>query len=201
MTALVPRRYQHELFEQCLQRNTIICADTGVGKTLVACMLMRHLASLPSKPSGRLFAFLVPTVALVDQQSATVESQLPLRVVKFSSAQGIDFWQPDQWLQEIKKADVMVLTPAVLLKMLEHGYIAISQLDLVIFDEAHHARKNHPYKSILETYHREKLRSPTLQLPRIMGMTASPIFSARNAQIDIKCVCLSYFPNHHGGAE
>jgi endoribonuclease Dicer len=47
----------------------------------------------------------------------------------------------------------------------------------MIFDECHHARKNHPYNGIM----REYFRAPSNARPKIFGMTASPIWNPRDA--------------------
>lgn len=46
----------------------------------------------------------------------------------------------------------------------------------MIFDECHHARKNHPYNGIL----REYFHNPSHLRPKIFGMTASPIWNIRD---------------------
>lgn len=57
------------------------------------------------------------------------------------------------------------------------------QISLLILDECHHAMKNHPYAKIMKDhYHRVRLDSPTSELPRVLGMTASPIFNPKNPQ-------------------
>jgi endoribonuclease Dicer len=47
----------------------------------------------------------------------------------------------------------------------------------MIFDECHHARKNHPYNGILREYF--QLNSSDKR-PKIFGMTASPIWNVKN---------------------
>jgi len=47
----------------------------------------------------------------------------------------------------------------------------------MIFDECHHARKNHPYNGILREYFQLK---PSDKRPKIFGMTASPIWNVKN---------------------
>ena len=51
----------------------------------------------------------------------------------------------------------------------------------MIFDECHHARKNHPYNGILREYFHVE---PSLR-PKIFGMTASPVWSTKNPQHSI----------------
>lgn len=70
--------------------------------------------------------------------------------------------------------DCLVLTAQLLLDSLAHGFIDMTQIALLVFDEAHHAKSNHPFASILrDFYHRTE---PTLR-PKILGLTASPLDS------------------------
>jgi len=46
----------------------------------------------------------------------------------------------------------------------------------MVFDECHHARKNHPYNGIL----REYFQQPVESRPKIFGMTASPIWNVKD---------------------
>lgn len=45
---------------------------------------------------------------------------------------------------------------------------------MVVFDEAHHCVKKHPYKQILQTVKQNYNGHPSSSLPRILGLTASP---------------------------
>lgn len=204
MTLHTPRKYQEELLEHAKARNTIICADTGTGKTLVSAALIRHcaveLATQTNLAGGtqptpkRLFCFLVPTVSLVQQQSVYLEHQLALRVRCFSSEQKIDFWKPEQWRRTVDESDLMVLTPAALLMMLEHGYVSIIEIELIVFDEVHHTKGDHPYRKIMDFYHRQKEQDASKPLPRILGMTASPIHRAADPKAAIRCVDSPFVP-------
>lgn len=41
--------------------------------------------------------------------------------------------------------------------------------------------KNHPYARLMKDhYHRIRLESPGLPLPRLLGLTASPIYNPKN---------------------
>jgi ERCC4-related helicase len=60
----------------------------------------------------------------------------------------------------------------ILLSLLRHAQLSISDIDLIIFDECHHCVGNHPYAVIMnEFYH----PAPSYTRPRIFGMTASPL--------------------------
>jgi endoribonuclease Dicer len=47
-----------------------------------------------------------------------------------------------------------------------------------VFDECHHARKNHPYNGIMREYFQ---LDPPSRRPKVFGMTASPIWNLKDA--------------------
>ena len=73
---------------------------------------------------------------------------------------------------------MLVLTAQLLLDALSHGFIAMPQISLLVFDEGHHAKANHPFAAILRWHY---ARAPIEQRPKVLGMTASPIDSAKAA--------------------
>lgn len=52
----------------------------------------------------------------------------------------------------------------------------MEQINLLIFDEAHHTKKNHPYARIIKDFY-ASLEEKEQRRPRILGMTASPVDS------------------------
>ena len=83
----------------------------------------------------------------------------------------------------------MVSTPQVLLDAMRHGYVDLGKhINLLIFDEAHHAADKHPYNLIMkEFYFRLPLRNTETSplppandvsqvRPMVLGLTASPSF-------------------------
>ncbi|XP_051121429.1 endoribonuclease Dicer homolog 2 isoform X2 [Andrographis paniculata] len=169
------RSYQLEALEKALEQNTVVFFETGTGKTLIAIMLLRSYAHLLRKPSPHIAVFLVPTVVLVTQQGEAVSVHTDLRVGHYYGELGVDFWNAAMWKHEVDQHEVLVMTPQILLNALRHKFLGLEQIKVLIFDECHNARGKHPYACIMtEFYHRE-LASSTPQLPRIFGMTASPI--------------------------
>ncbi|XP_039131654.1 endoribonuclease Dicer homolog 4-like isoform X2 [Dioscorea cayenensis subsp. rotundata] len=68
---------------------------------------------------------------------------------------------------------VLVMTPQILLHSLQHCFIRMEHIVLLIFDECHHAQaqSRHPYAQIMKEFY----KTNTPKVPRIFGMTASPI--------------------------
>ncbi|KAK4487898.1 hypothetical protein RD792_003636 [Penstemon davidsonii] len=180
-----PRSYQLEALEKALKQNTIVFFETGTGKTLIAIMLLKSNAHLLRNPSPYIAVFLVPTVVLVTQQGEAVAMHTDLKVGKYYGELGVDFWDATTWEREKNEHEVLVMTPQILLDALRKMYIRLDQIKVLIFDECHKARGKHPYACIMtEIYHRQ-LASNNTPLPRIFGMTASPINAkASNSSAD-----------------
>lgn len=71
---------------------------------------------------------------------------------------------------------IIVCTADILLHCLHHSFVKMTQINLLIFDEAHHTKKNHPYARIMKDFY-APMEKASLRRPRILGMTASPIDS------------------------
>ena len=126
--------------------------------------------------------FLVNLVPLVHQQASVIASNTSLRVGKLygelkdeilDSKSSVDTWRLPEWDTLMDAHDVIVATAQCLLDALIHGYIHMSEINLIVFDEVHHAIKSHPYARIMLYY---RLVDAPLH-PKILGMTASPLFS------------------------
>ncbi|KAK8042544.1 dicer-like protein 1 protein [Apiospora phragmitis] len=175
-----PREYQVELFERAKERNTIAVLSTGSGKTAIAALLLRHTIEqeIIDRDSGqppRISFFLVDKVSLVAQQSAFLRINLDYSVGDVSGEQlGSSGTKRDYCQKVLLSKEVVVCTAAILLDCLHHSYLKIDQINLLIFDEAHHAKKNHPYSVIIKDFYADAEKHNT-QRPRIFGMTASPI--------------------------
>uniref|UniRef100_J3LQI0 Uncharacterized protein n=2 Tax=Oryza brachyantha TaxID=4533 RepID=J3LQI0_ORYBR len=142
-------------------------------------MLLRAFAHRVRRPASRRYAvFLVPTVVLVGQQARVVEAHTDLVVKQFYGDMGVDFWDAATWRSALEDAEVLVMTPQILLDNLRHSFFRLQDIVLLIFDECHHAKGNSPYACIFkEFYHPQLISSPADPLPRIFGMSASLIYS------------------------
>ncbi|KAE8149317.1 ATP-dependent helicase dcl1 [Aspergillus avenaceus] len=174
---LDPREYQVELFERAKSQNTIAVLDTGSGKTLIAVLLLKHVIELElidraeGKPPRTSF-FLVDSVTLAYQQAAVLRNNIDQNVAHFFGAMGTDLWNKQIWEMHLSDNMIIVCTAEILNQCLLNSHIRMDQINLLIFDEAHHTKKDHPYARIIrESY----LKADLSRRPRIFGMTASPI--------------------------
>ncbi|EFX03018.1 rnase3 domain containing protein [Grosmannia clavigera kw1407] len=178
-----PRDYQVELFEKAKQKNVIAVLDTGSGKTLIAALLLRHMIDkeLEDRSQGkpaRLSFFLVDKVALVFQQHAVLECNLSHSVAKFSGDKVDLRWTSKSFWDDVLRDNMaIVCTADILLKCLHHSYVCMEQINLLIFDEAHHTKKNHAYARIIKDFYAHECPS---NRPKIFGMTASPVDARTN---------------------
>lgn len=180
-----PRDYQLELFQRAKEQNTIAVLDTGSGKTLIAVLLLRHtieqeLQDREDGKSPRISFFLVPSVPLVFQQFAVLERNLDYPVDRLCGAMMSDKWSKQVWEERFAKSHVIVCTPDVLKQCLNCSFISMRQINLLIFDEAHHAKKGHAYAQIIKDFYLPDSKGPSR--PRIFGMTASPV----DAKVDVR---------------
>ncbi|KAB2077248.1 hypothetical protein ES319_A06G088000v1 [Gossypium barbadense] len=168
-----PRGYQLQVYEVAKRRNIIAVLDTGVGKTMIAVMLIKDFGqAIESTESKKLIIFLAPTVHLVNQQFEYIKDHTGLEVEQYYGAKGVDEWTLDCWEKETKEHDVLVMTPQILLDALRKAFLSLDMVSLMIIDECHRATGNHPYAKIMkEFYHKSNNK------PKIFGMTASPVVS------------------------
>lgn len=106
---LLPRRYQEEIFTRAQERNVIAALDTGSGKTYISTLLIKWIATV-NAGRGKIIVFLVPKVALVEQQGDFIAKETTLSVSKCYGATAIDLADRRSWKKEIEEHDVLVMT-------------------------------------------------------------------------------------------
>jgi endoribonuclease Dicer len=173
-----PRDYQTELFERAKKENIIAVLDTGSGKTLIAALLMRYIAwkELEDRANGKqakMSFFLVTSVHLVRQQQLMLANNLPEAPKALHGGGKDDLWKKVEWDKLKAQNKAIVCTAEVLNQCLMHSFVKIEEINLLIFDEAHHTKKGHPYARIIKDYYLEQ--SEPSHRPKIFGMTASPV--------------------------
>jgi hypothetical protein len=175
--AVDPRSYQTALLEIAKRQNSIVHLGTGSGKTLIALLLIKEYAA--GFAEGKQTVFLVPSVALAVQQSATLRSNLPYRVGKAHASTV----KSEDARRELAQCDVLVATHGACLDLLNHygDLFQVRNWNLLILDECHNCTGRSPYATIMENFY---FRTPLEDRPRVLGLTASPLINVRKNHSD-----------------
>ena len=89
----------------------------------------------------------------------------------------------------LKNARIVLSTHQVLLDALSHGFVGMQRLALLVFDEAHHCTRRHAANQIMQHFYLPLARRGLhAQLPRILGLTASPVTRGRVSLDELRYV-------------
>jgi len=160
------RAYQLNITESSKDRSSLVVIPTGMGKTIIAVLIMAYKMEEYKEQPGKKLLFLAPTKPLADQHLKFIKEFMVVdeeRVVLFtglvSPAQREKLWSQN---------DIIVATPQVIQNDLISRTIDLKDVVLLITDEAHRAVGDYAYVYIARKYHEQ---SPHYQL---LGITASP---------------------------
>jgi Fanconi anemia group M protein len=163
MIDLQPRDYQKAIFETTKKGNTLVVLPTGLGKTLIALMLT---IERQERCPGTKALILAPTRPLVEQHLESFKKRLPelfADVQMFTGSVNASarkkIWQT---------ADIILSTPQCIANDLDHRLYDLSNVSLLVIDEAHRCLKNYDYTKVVK-YYKDQSEN---QL--ILGLTASP---------------------------
>jgi Fanconi anemia group M protein len=175
------RQYQHEITATAIQHNTLVSLPTGLGKTLIASVVMYNFYRW--FPTGKVI-FLAPTLPLVNQQVEACyrimgipASDTAVLTGKLSREKRMEHWMSRR---------VFYCTPQTLQNDLvetdstigggdDGGTVATeipsafaSQVVCLILDEAHKATGDYAYVKVIE-----QLEAASAKF-RIVGLSATP---------------------------
>ena len=164
-----PFKFQLSLAQKgCDRKNNIICVRTGGGKTLIASIVCKYWRTKFESQHKQLHAaFVVPTKYLAEQQCRMFE-----KAFDRSELQDVNENDKEAKIAEyFRTKSVVFLTAQKLLNTLKSSMLKLFDIDLLIFDEAHHTNDNHPYNEIMSVYFNEK--HDKQGSPLVLGLTAS----------------------------
>ncbi|MCK5108144.1 MAG: DEAD/DEAH box helicase [Methanosarcinales archaeon] len=154
------RLYQLALASSALKESCLCVLPTGLGKTIVALMV---IAARFTDHGGKALV-LSPTKPLVEQHSDFFGHALPgCAVATFTGS-----IPPEKRAEIWKNSQVIVSTPQVIENDLRARRIDLSGVVHITFDEAHRASGKYAYVYIAERYFKDA------ESPLVLGITASP---------------------------
>jgi Fanconi anemia group M protein len=164
--AIVKRNYQETIFEVCKDVNSLIVLPTGLGKTVIAVMIVAH--RLLVCPTSKV-VFLAPTKPLLKQHKETFLHVLDMEYSEIRLLTGEE--TPKQRVALWLEGKVIFATPQAIVSDLRKHRYGLGKVSLVVFDEAHRAIGKYPYVEIAREYFRQA------EAPQVVGLTASPGWS------------------------
>ncbi|MEM3363950.1 MAG: helicase-related protein [Candidatus Micrarchaeia archaeon] len=149
-----PRKYQKEIAESALRHgNTLVVLPTGMGKTLIAVLVIER------KVQEGAVLFLAPTKPLVSQHLKTIRDLLPgVDAIAITGEMGKNA-RKELW----KSHDIIVATPQTVESDLD--IIDKGRFSLLVIDEVHKAIGKYAYTEVAQEFRPYAM---------ILGLTASP---------------------------
>ena len=175
------REYQIKIAESVIKKNTLLVLPTGLGKTIIALLLI--IEKLKNDKSGKIL-FLAPTKPLVNQHLTFIHKFLTINEEQSTIFTGEVPPNKRKKLWDEKR--IIISTPQVIENDIITKRVKLDNVSLIIFDEAHHAMGKYAYVFINELYQKQNRNS------HVLAMTASP----GNDLEKITEVCLNLSINH-----
>jgi Fanconi anemia group M protein len=158
-----PREYQKAIVEVAKDHNTLAVLPTGIGKTLIALMLtVERIKKFP----GQKVLILAPTRPLVEQHLESFKKNLPSLFAQIDIFTGSV--EAQKRMKIWQQGEIIFSTPQCIANDVKKGLYNLSNVSLLVIDEAHRCLKNYDYNLVAQSYKNQGINQ------RILGLTASP---------------------------
>src|SRR3989338_1329249 len=158
-----PRDYQEKIFQTCAKKNCLVVLPTGLGKTLIALMLtVKRMTEFP----GEKVLFLAPTKPLVEQHFNYFKKHLTELFGEMNMFTGSI--SAEKRKKSWDSSDIIFSTPQCIGNDLKKNLYNLSDVCLLVEDEAHKILGFYDYVYVAKKYNMQSKN------PRILGLTASP---------------------------
>ncbi|PRW60577.1 Fanconi anemia group M isoform X3 [Chlorella sorokiniana] len=159
------REYQLACIQTALLTNTLVCLPTGLGKTLIAAVVMHNFARW--FPEGKV-VFVAPTKPLVAQQVDACHSFMGMSKAGFCELTGSinPEARKELWQGGIKR--VFFCTPQTYWNDVKRGICPYDQVVCLVVDECHRATGNS--EIVRAVTHMREARCKF----RVLGLSATP---------------------------
>ena len=186
------REYQTECVEAALARNRLVVLPTNSGKTVIAAECIRRTLVAENVEEGevprRKAVFLAPNASLAIQQYRVLlrhidelrdePSSDPVWRIGLVVGQADSRDEPTvDKRRAFAECQCVVITPFLLLEALIHARVAMADIALLVFDEAHRLRGEHDYRTIMKFFYR-----PSAVRPRVLGLSAAPVEKGESSE-------------------
>lgn len=158
------RKYQSTIAEKCINKNSLVVLPTGLGKTIIAVLVASKTLDL--FPSENKIIVLAPTRPLINQHYETFHKFLKKPEESFCILTGKV--APEKRTQLFMENQFLFYTPQTLRNDLVNQKYDLTNVSLIIFDEAHHSTGDYPYTLIGDKYIDQNPDGT------ILALTASP---------------------------
>ena len=163
LRGLEPREYQKNIAETASKSNTLVVLPTGMGKTLIAVLVV--INRLNKYPDSKIL-ILSPTRPLSAQHRKSLEQYTSIDPEEIILLTGKI--KPEDRVKLYETAKVIIATPQTIENDLKNERINLKNFSFVVFDEAHRAVKEYSYPYVAKRYLLQAAN------PLILGLTASP---------------------------
>ncbi|CAI5764915.1 Fanconi anemia group M protein isoform X1 [Podarcis lilfordi] len=175
------RGYQARAARAALFQNTLLCLPTGLGKTLVAAVVLGNFYRW--FPGGKAL-FLAPTKPLVAQQRDACAALMAIPARHMAALTGGTQVADRKEIWQNKR--VFFLTPQIMANDLSRGVCPAVKIKCLVIDEAHRALGNHAYCQVVK-----ELCKYTRQF-RILALSATPGSDTKAVQQVISNLLISH---------
>ncbi|MHA1149354.1 MAG: DEAD/DEAH box helicase [Promethearchaeota archaeon] len=165
------REYQLEIVSQCVGKNSLVVLPTGLGKTIIALFIAAK--TLERYPKGCKIIIMAPTRPLISQHYQSFRKYLIIPSDSFKILTGKILPEKREFL--FKENQVLFYTPQTLRNDIVNKKYELSEVALIIFDEAHHASGDYPYGLIADMYMDHNPDGTILALTASPGATKKKI--------------------------
>ncbi len=153
--SILAKDFQLNIASSAIESSTLVVLPTGMGKTIIAIMVA---AEVLLNDEGKVL-MVSPTRPLTEQHFHSFEKFLQIEeMVMFSGSM-----KPSKRVEEWKKARIVFSTPQTINNDLQKERYDLSNVSLLIVDEAHRSVGDYAYTGILSHYDRH-----------VLALTASP---------------------------
>ncbi|CAD7704868.1 unnamed protein product [Ostreobium quekettii] len=157
------RQYQQNIAQTALFHNTMICLPTGLGKTLIAAVVMYNFFRW--FPQGKI-VFVAPTKPLVDQQREAC--LFKVSIPEYDTAEMTGKVGPEQRQSIWESKRVFFCTPQVLERDMSKGFLDERKIVCLVVDECHRSIGNYATVKAVDMMKKENVKF------RVVGLTATP---------------------------